>query len=162
MYCWVCSHQPEALSWKWQQKCHLFPDIWTGTHQWQEHQPQGHKTRLEVWMHHLLPVISQHRSCAKWFHRLYQARSKPQEKKPKAILLWRAVELWQWSQLVTLMILMTIRREGLECEWAAIQLLQYPSADWCLRQKDPAVLCFSVVTEDWGEVGAGNGNVWKS
>lgn len=30
---------------------------------------------------------------------------------------------------------MTIKREGLECEWGAIQLLQYPSADSCPRQR---------------------------
>lgn len=109
-------------------------------------------------MHHLVPVISQHRFCAKWFHRLHQARSKPQEKKPKAIMFWRASELWQWPQSVTLMILMTIRREGLECEWGAIQLLQYPSADCCLRQKDPAVLYFSVVT---GTLRRGGGGKWE-
>jgi hypothetical protein len=55
------------------------------------------------------------------------------------------------------MILMTIKREGLQCEWGAIQLLQYPSADCCLRRKDPAVLYFSVqagrLDGDGGEKG---------
>lgn len=53
---------------------------------------------------------------------------------------WRIVAVVS----VTLMILMTIRREGWECEWGAIQLLQYPWADCCLGPKDPAVLCLSV------------------
>lgn len=74
-------------------------------------------------MHHLVPVIGQQRACAKWLHRLHQARSSPQEEKPRQYCSKGAVELWLWSQKVTLMIPMTIRREGLECEWGAIQLL---------------------------------------
>lgn len=99
-------------------------------------------------MHHLVPVIGQQRSCAKWLQQTAPGKKLAPGGKAKAILLRRAVELWLWSQLVTLMIPRTIRREGLECEWGAIQLLQYPGADCCLGQKDPAVL-FLFKLEDW-------------
>lgn len=63
------------------------------------HQPQGHKTRLEVWAPHLVPVISPQRPWAKWCHRL---RQKPQERAPTAVQLCRlqsccsGLPQWHW------------------------------------------------------------------